>query len=56
MHICSEVQSDALDTVDSFDAIEAVLPAGTLSGAPRLELVRLLKNLRNAQEVFTVVL
>ena len=45
MHICSEVQSDALDTVDSFDAIEAVLPAGTLSGAPKVRASEIIEEL-----------
>ena len=45
MHICSEVQSDALDTVDSFDAIEAVLPAGTLSGAPKVRACEIIEEL-----------
>ena len=45
MHICSEVQSDALDTADSFDAIEAVLPAGTLSGAPKVRACEIIEEL-----------
>ena len=35
MHITSEVESLIRDDRDAFDAIEALLPAGTLSGAPR---------------------
>ena len=35
MHICSQVESNILPDHDGFNAIEAVLPAGTLSGAPR---------------------
>lgn len=36
MHIASEVQSDILETKDACDAVEAILPAGTLSGAPKI--------------------
>lgn len=36
MHICSEVQGDLCSRFDAFDAIEALLPAGTLSGAPKI--------------------
>jgi anthranilate synthase component 1 len=45
MHICSEVQSDARDDVDAFDAIEAVLPAGTLSGAPKIRACEIIEEL-----------
>jgi anthranilate synthase component 1 len=45
MHICSEVQSDASDDVDAFDAIEAVLPAGTLSGAPKIRACEIIEEL-----------
>lgn len=36
MHICSQVESNILDDCDAMDAIESVLPAGTLSGAPKI--------------------
>lgn len=36
MHICSQVDSEILPSCDGFSAIEAVLPAGTLSGAPKI--------------------
>lgn len=35
MHICSEVEGEIKADKDAFDAIEAILPAGTLSGAPK---------------------
>ena len=35
MHICSQVESNIRDDCDAMDAIESVLPAGTLSGAPK---------------------
>lgn len=48
MHICSEVQSDARDDVDAFDAIEAVLPAGTLSGAPKVRACEIIEELEKS--------
>ena len=36
MHICSQVESNILPDCDGYSAIEAVLPAGTLSGAPKI--------------------
>lgn len=36
MHITSEVEGDIRKDKDALDAIEAILPAGTLSGAPKI--------------------
>lgn len=36
MHICSEVNGELREGLDAFDAINALLPAGTLSGAPKV--------------------
>lgn len=36
MHICSQVEGDIDEKYDACDVIEAVLPAGTLSGAPKI--------------------
>ena len=36
MHITSEVVSKVRPEKDALDAIEAILPAGTLSGAPKI--------------------
>lgn len=36
MHISSEVESSIRQEKDALDAIEAILPAGTLSGAPKI--------------------
>ncbi len=36
MHISSEVQGVLRDDLDAFDAIKAALPAGTVSGAPKV--------------------
>lgn len=36
MHLVSEVRGTLRDDLDAFDAVRAVFPAGTLSGAPKL--------------------
>ncbi|MEM6687900.1 MAG: anthranilate synthase component I [Planctomycetota bacterium] len=36
MHISSEVQGQLRDGLDAFDALKAALPAGTVSGAPKV--------------------
>jgi len=36
MHISSEVEGSIREDKDALDAIEAILPAGTLSGAPKI--------------------
>ncbi|MDD4843962.1 MAG: anthranilate synthase component I [Anaerotignum sp.] len=36
MHICSEVNGELKGELDAYDAIRAILPAGTLSGAPKV--------------------
>lgn len=36
MHICSEVKGRIKEGFDGFDAIKSILPAGTLSGAPKI--------------------
>ncbi|MEE0931319.1 MAG: anthranilate synthase component I [Acutalibacteraceae bacterium] len=45
MHIASEVEGDIRDDKDAFDAIEAVLPAGTLSGAPKIRACQIIEEL-----------
>ncbi|MBR6459272.1 MAG: anthranilate synthase component I [Actinomycetaceae bacterium] len=47
MHIGSTVKSEIKDECDAFDAIEAVLPAGTLSGAPKIRACQLIGELEN---------
>ncbi|MGN0549923.1 MAG: chorismate-binding protein, partial [Acutalibacteraceae bacterium] len=47
MHIGSTVRSEITDEHDALDAIEAVLPAGTLSGAPKLRACQLIGELEN---------
>jgi len=45
MHIASEVESLIRDDKDAFDAIEALLPAGTLSGAPKIRACEIIDEL-----------
>ena len=47
MHIGSTVRGEITDSHDAFDAIEAVLPAGTLSGAPKIRACQLIGELEN---------
>jgi anthranilate synthase component 1 len=48
MHIASRVESDLRDDCDALDAIEAILPAGTLSGAPKIRACEIIDELENA--------
>ena len=47
MHIGSTVRGEIREDKDALDAIEAVLPAGTLSGAPKLRACQLIGELEN---------
>lgn len=47
MHIGSTVRGDIKEEYDALDAIEAVLPAGTLSGAPKIRACQLIGQLEN---------
>lgn len=47
MHIGSTVRGEIDDEHDALDAIEAVLPAGTLSGAPKIRACQLIGELEN---------
>ena len=47
MHIGSTVRGQIRDDCDALDAIEAVLPAGTLSGAPKIRACQLIGELEN---------
>lgn len=42
MHIGSAVRGEITETHDALDALEAVLPAGTLSGAPKIRACQLI--------------
>jgi anthranilate synthase component I len=47
MHIGSTVRGEIREDHDALDAIEAVLPAGTLSGAPKIRACQLIGELEN---------
>ncbi len=47
MHIGSTVRGQIADGYDALSAIEAVLPAGTLSGAPKIRACQLIGELEN---------
>ena len=47
MHIGSTVRREIRDDRDALDAVEAVLPAGTLSGAPKIRACQLIAELEN---------
>lgn len=47
MHIGSTIRSEIREEKDALDAIEAVLPAGTLSGAPKIRACQLIRQLEN---------
>lgn len=49
MHIGSTVRGEIRDDMDALDAIEAVLPAGTLSGAPKLMACRIIDDLEDCK-------
>lgn len=45
MHICSEVEGKIRDDLDALSAVEALLPAGTLSGAPKIRACEIIEEL-----------
>lgn len=47
MHIGSTVRGEIRQDKDALDAVEAVLPAGTLSGAPKIRACQLIGELEN---------
>ena len=47
MHIWSTVRGEIREDRDALDAIEAVLPAGTLSGAPKIRACQLIGEMEN---------
>lgn len=47
MHIGSTVRGEIRDDEDSLSAIDAILPAGTLSGAPKIKACQLINDLEN---------
>lgn len=49
MHICSQVEGDIREDKDALDAIAAVLPAGTLSGAPKIRACQIIEELEQEE-------
>lgn len=49
MHICSQVEGDIREDQDALDAITSVLPAGTLSGAPKIRACQIIEELEQEQ-------
>lgn len=47
MHIGSTVRGSIRDDCDALDAVESILPAGTLSGAPKLRACQLINDIEN---------
>lgn len=47
MHIGSTVKGELLEEKDALSAIDAILPAGTLSGAPKIKACQLINDLEN---------
>lgn len=45
MHISSEVQGKLRDGLDAFDALKAALPAGTVSGAPKVRAMEIIDSI-----------
>jgi len=45
MHICSQVDSEIRPDCDGYSAIAAVLPAGTLSGAPKIRACEIIEEI-----------
>lgn len=48
-HIVSRVVGDLKDNCDSYDALRAVFPAGTVSGAPKIRAMEIIDELETAQ-------
>jgi len=48
LHISSEVEGRLKEGKDAFDAIEALLPAGTLSGAPKIRACEIIEELEKS--------
>lgn len=49
MHIVSNVSGELRDGVTSFDALSAVLPAGTLSGAPKIRAMEIIDEMETVK-------
>jgi anthranilate synthase component 1 len=49
MHIASSVQGEILENKTAVDALSAILPAGTLSGAPKIRACEIINELENCR-------
>ena len=49
MHIVSNVEGEALNGVDPIDVLLAALPAGTLSGAPKIRAMEIIDELESVR-------
>ena len=49
MHIGSTVRGEIRDDLDALDAVGSILPAGTLSGAPKLKACQLINDMENSK-------
>lgn len=47
MHICSQVEGNIKSGLDGCSAVEALLPAGTLSGAPKIRACEIIEKLES---------
>lgn len=47
MHICSQVEGNIREDCDALDAVRSVLPAGTLSGAPKIRACEIIDELES---------
>lgn len=47
MHIGSTVRGELKEDMDAIDAVDAILPAGTLSGAPKIRACEIINELEN---------
>ncbi len=48
-HIVSQVVGDLKDNLESFDALKAVFPAGTVSGAPKVRAMEIIEELESSR-------
>lgn len=49
MHIASNVEGKMSDKFDMYDAVEKCLPAGTVSGAPKIRAMEIIEELENSK-------
>ena len=48
-HIVSQVVGELKDELQSYDAVRAVFPAGTVSGAPKVRAMEIIDELEQSQ-------